>query len=62
MPGDVIQLASSPDSSKQLLADFLPCGNVALGAVELTAARYSEEPITVVVMESNFKLPCVVEK
>ncbi|XP_050814864.1 transforming acidic coiled-coil-containing protein 2 isoform X3 [Gopherus flavomarginatus] len=40
VPGDVIKLASSPDSSKQLLADSLPCENVAaLGAAELTAAR-----------------------
>ncbi|XP_030425090.1 transforming acidic coiled-coil-containing protein 2 isoform X6 [Gopherus evgoodei] len=40
VPGDVIKLASSPGSSKQLLADSLPCENVAaLGAAELTAAR-----------------------
>ncbi|XP_039338857.1 transforming acidic coiled-coil-containing protein 2 isoform X6 [Mauremys reevesii] len=43
VPGDVIKLASSTDSSKQLLADSLPCENVAaLGAAELTAASTSQ--------------------
>lgn len=60
VPGDAIKLASSTDSSKQLLADSLPCENAApLGAAELTAARYSKGLITVMGMESNCKLPCV---
>ncbi|XP_067417451.1 transforming acidic coiled-coil-containing protein 2 isoform X2 [Emydura macquarii macquarii] len=62
VPGDVIQLASSPASSKQLLADSLPCGNVALGAVELTAASTSqpvsckevENPVTSVLEDASW--------
>ncbi|XP_037759693.2 transforming acidic coiled-coil-containing protein 2 isoform X3 [Chelonia mydas] len=43
VPGDAIKLASSTDSSKQLLADSLPCENAApLGAAELTAASASQ--------------------
>ncbi|CAM5129591.1 unnamed protein product [Eretmochelys imbricata] len=43
VPGDAIKLASSTDSSKQLLADSLPCENAApLGAAELTAASTSQ--------------------
>ncbi|XP_043374208.1 transforming acidic coiled-coil-containing protein 2 isoform X2 [Dermochelys coriacea] len=43
VPGDVIKLASSTDSSKQLLADSLPCENAAaLGSAELTAASTSQ--------------------
>ncbi|KAM7170066.1 transforming acidic coiled-coil-containing protein 2 isoform 2-T2 [Macrochelys suwanniensis] len=43
VPGDVIKLTSSTDSSKQRLADSLPCENAAaLGAAELTAASTSQ--------------------
>ncbi|XP_074856616.1 transforming acidic coiled-coil-containing protein 2 isoform X2 [Carettochelys insculpta] len=43
VPGDVIKLASSTDSSKQPQAESLPCENVAaLGAAELTAASTSQ--------------------